>query len=180
MKLRSVGLLVAVVAMGFSLAACGCFQQAMRGEEAPPAPEAAAAPAPEEAPPPPEAAPAPAPEPEAAAAPAVELEDINFDFDKYDIRPGDAELLKKNYEWFGANPGRVRIEGNCDERGTTEYNLGLGQRRADATKEFLINLGVDAGRLDTISYGKERPIDPGHNEEAWAKNRRAHFTPLGE
>ena len=179
MKLRSVGLLVAVVAMGFFLAACGCFQQAMRGEAAPPAPEAAPAPAPA-----PEAAPAPAPAPEAAPevapAPAVELSDINFDFDKYDIRSGDADLLKKNYEWFKANPGRVRIEGNCDERGTVEYNLVLGQKRADAAKKFLTDLGVDGSRLDTISYGKEKPMDPGHNEAAWAKNRRDHFTPLGQ
>jgi peptidoglycan-associated lipoprotein len=179
MKLRSVGLLIAIVAMGFSLAACGCFQQAMRGEAAPPAPEAAPAPAPA---PVPEAAPAPAPAPapEAAAPPAVELSDIHFDFDKYDIRPGDAEILKQNYEWFKENPGRVRIEGNCDERGTVEYNLVLGQKRADSAKKFLIDLGVDAGRLDTISYGKEKPIDPGHNEAAWAKNRRDHFTPLGQ
>jgi peptidoglycan-associated lipoprotein len=72
----------------------------------------------------------------------------------------------------------VRIEGNCDERGTVEYNLVLGQKRADSTKGYLINLGVDGKLLGTISYGKEKPVDPGHNEAAWAKNRRAHFLPL--
>ena len=70
---------------------------------------------------------------------------------------------------------RVKIEGNCDERGSIEYNLALGQRRADATKDFLMTLGVSVGELKTISYGKEQPVDPGHNEEAWAKNRRAHL-----
>jgi peptidoglycan-associated lipoprotein len=106
----------------------------------------------------------------------AELKDIFFDFDKYNIRPGDAEILKNNLEWFKQNPGKkVRIEGHCDERGTVEYNLVLGQKRADSAKNYLINLGVDGKLLETVSYGKERPFDPGHNEEAWAKNRRAHF-----
>lgn len=178
MKLRSLGLLVAVVALGFSLAACGCFQQAMKGEAAPP-------PAPEQkAVVPPEqkqemaVAPAPAAAPEVAPAAVVELSDIFFDFDKYNIRPGDGDILKKDYNWFSANAAKVRIEGNCDERGSVEYNLVLGQKRADAAKGYLVNLGVDGKRLDTISYGKEKPMDPGHNEEAWAKNRRDHFTPM--
>jgi len=180
MKLRSLGLVVTVVALGFFLAACGCFQQAMRGETAPPpAPEQKAAAAPEEKQEVAAAAEAPVPAPAPAAmAAAVEMADINFAFDKYDIRPGDGETLKKDYEWFGTNAGRVRIEGNCDERGTVEYNLVLGQKRADAAKRYLVGLGVDGSRLDTISYGKEKPMDPGHNEAAWAKNRRDHFTPL--
>ena len=179
MKLRSLGLVAAVVALGFSLSACGCFQQAIKGEVAPPAaPEQKVVAAPEEkqeivVAPPAEAPPAAAP-----AAVVVEFSDINFDFDKYNIRPGDGDILKKNYDWFSANTGKVRIEGNCDERGTVEYNLVLGQKRADAAKGYLTNLGVDGSRLDTISYGKEKPMDPGHNEEAWAKNRRDHFTPL--
>ncbi len=80
--------------------------------------------------------------------------------------------------WFRdtANRGKkVRIEGHCDERGTVEYNLVLGQKRADSTRNFLVGLGADGRLLETISYGKEKPVDPGHNEEAWAKNRRAHF-----
>jgi peptidoglycan-associated lipoprotein len=177
MKLRSIGLLVVVVALAFSLTACGCFQQAMRGEQAPPpAPEQKQMAAPEEKQ---EMAVQPAPAAEAAPeAIAAELSDIHFDFDKYNIRPGDGDILKKNYDWFSANAGKVRIEGNCDERGSVEYNLVLGQKRADAAKGYLVNLGVDGSRLDTISYGKEKPEDPGHNEEAWAKNRRDHFTPL--
>ena len=111
----------------------------------------------------------------------VTLKDVHFDFDRYAIRPADVEILKREYPWFKANPGtRVRIEGNCDERGTIEYNLALGQKRADATKTFLMTIGVPANVLTTISYGKERPIDPGHDEDAWAKNRRAHLAPEGQ
>ncbi|MEO0249564.1 MAG: peptidoglycan-associated lipoprotein Pal, partial [candidate division WOR-3 bacterium] len=108
-----------------------------------------------------------------------ELQDIHFDFDKYNIRPGDAEILKKNLDWFKANPGTtVRVEGNCDERGTVEYNLALGQKRADSAKNYLVGLGVDAKRLQTVSYGKERPLCTEHNEACWAKNRNAQFVPI--
>ena len=108
----------------------------------------------------------------------VVLKDIHFDFDRYEIRPSDADILKKDYLWFKDNPGtRVMIEGNCDERGSIEYNLALGQRRADAAKDFLSTLGVPAAELKTVSYGKEKPVDPAHNEEAWAKNRRDHLEP---
>ena len=87
--------------------------------------------------------------------------------------------MKGNAEWFKANPGKkMRVEGNCDERGTVEYNLALGQKRADAAKAYIVNLGVDGKALETVSYGKERPVDPAHNEAAWAKNRRAHFLAL--
>jgi peptidoglycan-associated lipoprotein len=103
------------------------------------------------------------------------LKDIHFDFDKYDIRPGDAEILKENASLLAKYPiGKVQIEGHCDERGTIEYNLALGERRSNSTKNYLISLGISKDRISTISYGEERPLDPGHNEEAWAKNRRAH------
>jgi len=103
------------------------------------------------------------------------LKDIHFDFDKYDIRPGDAEILKGNAALLKRYTNvKMQIEGHCDERGTIEYNLALGERRANSTKKYLISLGISPGRISTISYGKERPLDPGHNEEAWAKNRRAH------
>ncbi len=114
-----------------------------------------------------------------APRPAVVLMDIYFAFDKYNIRPKDAAILRKNYEWFKANPGKkVRIEGHCDERGTVEYNLALGQKRADSAKAFLVSLGVSPELLETVSYGKEKPFDPRHNQEAWARNRRAHFVPI--
>ncbi len=103
------------------------------------------------------------------------LKDIHFDFDKYDIRPGDAEILKENAALLERYTNvKIQIEGHCDERGTIEYNLALGERRANSTKKYLISLGISPGRISTISYGKERPLDPDHNEEAWAKNRRAH------
>jgi peptidoglycan-associated lipoprotein len=160
MKTKVVSMVLLVVALGFLLSGCGCFYQAVKGETPPPPPPARV-----ETPPPP-------------PAPAVSLQDINFDFDKYNIRSQDAETLKKDYEWFKQNPGqKARIEGHCDERGTTEYNLALGQRRADSTKTYLTNLGVDSALLETVSYGKEKPLCKEKNEECWAKNRRAHFEP---
>ena len=109
------------------------------------------------------------------------LKDIHFDFDKYNIRPGDAEILNENAALMKKYPKvKVQIEGHCDERGTVEYNLALGERRANKTKKYLVSLGLSADRISTISYGKERPLDPGHNEEAWAKNRRAHTVILSK
>ena len=174
MKIKSFGVVLLAVALAFSLAACSCIEEAKKGEAAPPVAEQKAVVPPaekhemvvKEAPPP------------AAPVMAAKLEDIHFDFDKYNIRPGDGEILKKDYNWLQGNSGKVRIEGNCDERGTVEYNLALGQKRADAAKAYLVSLGVGANRLETISYGKEKPVDPEHNEAAWAKNRRDHFTPL--
>jgi len=104
------------------------------------------------------------------------LKPIHFDFDKYDIRPADAEILKGNSTLLKKFPNvKIQIEGHCDERGTNEYNLALGERRANSTKKYLTSLGVTADRVSTISYGEEKPMDPGHNEEAWTKNRRANF-----
>jgi peptidoglycan-associated lipoprotein len=109
------------------------------------------------------------------------LKDIHFDFDKYDIRPGDAQILKENAALLMKNPGvKIQIEGHCDERGTVEYNLALGERRANSAKRYLSSLGLTGDRISTISYGKEKPLDPGHNEEAWAKNRRDHFIVLSK
>lgn len=103
------------------------------------------------------------------------LKDVHFDFDKYDIRPSDAEILKGNAALLTRYPKmKIQIEGHCDERGTVEYNLALGERRANSTKKYLNTLGIAGDRVSAISYGKERPLDPGHNEEAWAKNRRGH------
>jgi len=109
------------------------------------------------------------------------LKDIHFDFDKYNIRPADEGVLNENAALLKKDPKvKVQIEGHCDERGTIEYNLALGERRANATKKYLVSLGVSADRISTISYGKEKPLDPGHNEEAWAKNRRAHTVILSK
>lgn len=101
---------------------------------------------------------------------------IHFDFDKYDIKKEAAEILKEIADYLKANPDiRLLIEGHCDERGTREYNLQLGMRRAESAKKYLIDLGIDEKRLETISYGKDKPLVDEHNEEAWAKNRRCEF-----
>ena len=103
-------------------------------------------------------------------------EDVRFDFDKSNLRSEAQEILKSKAGWLRDNPDvNVTIEGHCDERGTNAYNLALGDRRANSAKSYLIDLGISGSRLTAISYGEERPLDPGHNEEAWAKNRRAHF-----
>lgn len=100
---------------------------------------------------------------------------VYFDYDQYDVRSDARETLQKQAAWLQRYPNvKLRIAGNADERGTREYNLALGARRAAAVKSFLVGLGVSESRLDTISYGKENPIDTGSNEEAWARNRNAH------
>jgi peptidoglycan-associated lipoprotein len=104
-------------------------------------------------------------------------EDIFFEFDSAVLLAEAQEILRKKAEWLINNAeARATIEGHCDERGTSEYNLALGDRRAESAKSFLMDLGVQGSQLSCISYGEERPVDPGHNEKAWAKNRRGHFT----
>jgi len=110
------------------------------------------------------------------AAPVEMFKDINFDFDKFSLRPEAREILKQHADYLAKNRDvNVTIEGHCDEKGTSEYNLALGERRAKEALKYLKELGVSAKRMKTVSYGKEKPLDPGHNEEAWAKNRRDHF-----
>jgi peptidoglycan-associated lipoprotein len=106
----------------------------------------------------------------------VMQEDLYFAFDKSTLTAAAQDNLLRKAEWLRENyDATVTIEGHCDERGTNEYNLALGDRRAESAKSFLIDLGIDASRLTTISYGEERPVDPRRKEEAWAKNRRDHF-----
>jgi len=150
------------------------------------------------APTPSSAAPAPTPSPSsgAAAAPGgaaatsaqtprpsprefmavAALKEVYFDFDKYDIRPADAKTLDANATWLKSNADNlVLIEGHCDERGTNEYNLALGERRAKATMNYLVSQGIQANRITIISYGEERPVCNEKTEACWAKNRRANF-----
>lgn len=104
---------------------------------------------------------------------------IHFEFNKAEIQSGDQTLLDQKIAILQKNPGlRIQIAGNCDERGSQEYNLALGNRRANAAKQYLVTHGIDAGRIETVSNGEERPLDPAHNEEAWAKNRRDEFSIL--
>lgn len=105
------------------------------------------------------------------------LKMVHFDFDKYDIREDAKPILAANAAWLKKWPSvKILIEGHCDERGTEEYNLALGEKRAKAVFDYLVSLGISPDRMRIISYGKSQPLDPGHNEEAWAKNRRAQFT----
>lgn len=102
---------------------------------------------------------------------------VFFTYDSAVLSPEARQTLERQVEWMKLFPSVVvTIEGHCDERGTREYNLGLGERRANAAKEYLVSLGVDAGRIETISYGKERPVALGHSESAWSQNRRAVST----
>jgi peptidoglycan-associated lipoprotein len=141
---------------------------------------------------PPPPAPAPAPPPPPAAPPVASspvgpipgsTEDfvatagdrVYFDLDQYNVRDDAREVLDRQAQWLQRYPQVIiRIEGNADERGTREYNLALGARRAESVRAYLAGRGIAAGRITTISYGKERPIDAGSNEEAWARNRNAH------
>ncbi len=122
--------------------------------------------------------PAPAPEvtreaPAEKAAPAAGLQPIYFDFDKSFIRDDAKPVMKANAEWLKANPKvKIKIEGNCDERGTKEYNQALGQRRAVSAKKYLTDMGIAASRISLISYGKEKPICMQSNEDCWQRNRR--------
>lgn len=110
---------------------------------------------------------------------AFTAEDIHFDFDKSNVTPESAEILKKKAAYMGANAAvNATIEGHCDERGTAQYNMALGDRRAQAAKKYMVELGVADGRLATVSFGKEKPLVAGaKSEEDHAKNRRAHFEP---
>jgi peptidoglycan-associated lipoprotein len=169
--------LVAIAGLTFAIGACATPK---------PAPPAATSIAEPTAPPPPEYTPptegAPVAEAPSAAVPGSSQDfvinagdRVFFDTDHYEIRPDAAETLAKQADWLGRYPAvKVRIEGNADERGTREYNFALGARRANSVRDFLVAHGVDGGRIATVSYGKERPIDPGDDESAWAKNRNGH------
>jgi peptidoglycan-associated lipoprotein len=182
---RGSALLFAVPVLALSLFLVGCPKR--------PATTAASAPPPTGSPAPSATAPSTTPSPSMTPSPVApstgtttppapsefratdNLKDVFFDFDKYDVRPNDAKILDTNAAWLKSNDNLVLIEGHCDERGTNEYNLALGERRAKATMNYLVAQGVQASRITIISYGKERPTCTEHTESCWAQNRRAHF-----
>lgn len=190
MQAPSIRLLYTVGVLAGSLALLGCPKRpevALAGPGAvgpkaaatPPATATAkAAPKTAEVPvtrpaPPAEAPVKPAPAVAAAESP---LKDIFFDFDNATIRPDQKKPLEQDFAYLKAHPDvKVAVQGNCDERGTEEYNLALGQRRADTVKQYLVAEGIAAGRINTISFGKDRPFVLGHDENAWQLNRRDHF-----
>jgi len=105
-----------------------------------------------------------------------QFDDVRFDFDKSEVREDGRKTCQAVADYLKKNPkAMLQIEGHCDERGTSEYNMALGERRAAAVMTYLVSLGVSKGALSTVSFGKEKPLDPGHDEGAWGKNRRAHF-----
>ena len=167
---RHAARLALIAGVAVSIAACASHPKPT------PAPQPAPAPAPAPYTPPP-AQPS-GPIPGSAQDFVISAGDrVFFDFDAYAIRPDASQSLAMQAEWLKRYPGvRVRIEGNCDERGTVEYNFALGARRANSVKEFLVAHGVSAARIDTVSYGKARPIDGGEGEDAWQHNRNAHTT----
>jgi peptidoglycan-associated lipoprotein len=118
----------------------------------------------------------PVKEPPVKQEPMPVLEDVYFAFDKYNLTDESKRTLERNADEMKSSPSsKITIEGHCDERGTVEYNIALGEKRAKAAMSYLVTLGINGSRIEVISYGKSRPFDPGHNEDAWAKNRRAHF-----
>jgi peptidoglycan-associated lipoprotein len=123
----------------------------------------------------------PPPPPEEPKIAPLSLTTIYFDYDKSDIRSDARNILAENAKGLTDHPtATIRIEGNCDERGTDEYNLALGQRRADAARDYLVNYGISASKLTTISYGESRPVSKGHDESSYSQNRRADFTILSQ
>jgi len=184
--LRSAAAVLPILALTLLLAGCP-KRPAMTAATAPPPvpPAAVAPPTPAPAPAPAPVAPAPVAPPTAAPAPPAPpkeyrandaLKQIFFAFDKSDIRPGDAKVLDATAAYLKANPSQlVLIEGHCDERGTAEYNLALGERRAKSAMNYLVSNGIEAGRITTISYGKERPVCSEHAETCWARNRNDTF-----
>ena len=112
-----------------------------------------------------------------SAAAAGALKTTNFDYDKANLSPAAIEKLDKTAAWMQQNPeANIEIAGNCDERGTNEYNMALGERRANSAKKYLVSMGISSDRISTVSYGEEKPIDPASNEAAWAKNRRNDYS----
>ena len=177
-----------------AIAVAGCHKKVPQAAPAPPPPPPPAAPAPPPAPPPPPPPPpaAPAPRPltdeEIFARKSVDqlnserpLDDVYFDLDKSEIRDDARPALQKNADWLKKwGTTQITLEGHCDSRGSAEYNLGLGSRRATAVREYLVSLGVPAGRVTVVSKGKEQPFCNEETESCWQQNRRGHFMITGK
>jgi peptidoglycan-associated lipoprotein len=170
---RRAGITAMILLATVSMAACATKPK--------PAPVAEAPPPPRPAPPPPQAEAPPPPMPMGPVPGSVRDFIINagdlvyFDYDKFSVRDDARATLDAQAAWLMRYPAvRVRIEGNCDERGTREYNFALGSRRANAVRDYLVGKGLSTARIETVSYGKEKPIDTGTGDEAWSHNRNGH------
>ena len=178
--------LTLALSLGLAVLTVNCPKQAVQTPpEPPPEPVRSVEPAPEpeavEVPPEPfpttEVETAPAPEPTLAELNQLGvLTTVHFAFDSYELDEEARMTLQRNAQWLRENSGHaIRVEGHCDERGTIEYNLALGERRASTVRDYLVSLGVGASRIRIVSYGEEQPADSAHNEGAWSRNRRAQF-----
>ena len=158
------------------LAAASCAHKAKVVQPTPPPTPPVETPAPTPPPtPPPPPPPAPTPPPPRQIT-AEDFQPAFFDYDAYALRDDARKALDQDAKLLRENASlQVTIEGHCDERGTVEYNQALGEKRAQSARDYLTAASIDASRIQIVSYGKERPFDPGHDEAAWAKNRRAHF-----
>lgn len=187
MRTRAIGLTAMAVVAALVVGACAKKQPPVARPSPPPAATTNTAPPPPPPPPKPVAEPVPVP-PEPLPEDTIgskSLDDLNrespltpvlFDLDSAEVSAEGQQVLQANAQVLKRFPAwQVTIEGHCDERGTAEYNLALGERRALAARTYLVSLGLAPDRLRTVSYGKEFPFDAGHDEAAWAKNRRAHF-----
>lgn len=165
-------LLIAALAT-FAMAAAGCAKKAV--QTPPPPPVTTPAPTPTPTPTPPATPPAPAAD---AAELVRSMQTVYFALDSWALDDGARSALDANARVLRDNPSlNIRIEGHCDERGTVEYNQALGERRAEAVKQYFADAGIGMSRMSTVSFGKERPAVEGHDESAWSRNRRAEFTP---
>jgi peptidoglycan-associated lipoprotein len=168
--LRKLGILLLVMVVMMSIIGLSCKKPPV----IPPEPEPDTT---QTAPPPDTVTPPPPP------PPALELNTIYFDYDKYNLTPQAQTILAANAKGLAMDDYAgvtIRIEGNCDERGSDEYNMALGEKRAATARDYLVNYGIDPKRISIISYGESRPVDPAHNEAAWAKNRRDDFVKVSE
>ncbi len=172
---RRAGLVAMIILSTAALAACATKPKPAPVAEAPPPPPPPPAPPPE-APPPPPPPPPTGPAPGSMQDFVINAGDlVYFDYNQYSVRDDARPILDRQATWLLRYPAvHVRIEGNCDERGTREYNFALGSRRANAVRDYLVGRGLSTARIETISYGKEKPVDTGTGEEAWARNRNAH------
>jgi peptidoglycan-associated lipoprotein len=171
-SIRAVILTLALAGAGLMFSGCPKQATNIEPEEEPEPPRVNTEPATQA----PAAEPAPVVREEASEAAPLVFGNVNFDYDRSELTPDARQVLANHATLLRDNPGvNLLVEGHCDERGTVEYNLALGERRADAVMRYLASLGIERSRFTTMSYGKERPLDFGHNETAWFKNRRAEF-----
>jgi peptidoglycan-associated lipoprotein len=163
---------VGIVSLVAAATLTGCARRTPQSQPSSPLPEAAPTPAPTPAPATPQ-------QPETPSTTLISSGDFRpafFDYDSYSLREDARAALDHNARLLRDNAGaQITIEGHCDERGTAEYNQALGERRAEAAKEYLVAAGIESGRIQTVSYGKERPFATGQDEASWQQNRRAHF-----